>query len=64
MTDGKHYAIEKGWWIFKRYRSLYCYNWFPLSWSYNICWGNKDEVNRVFKLIQRKKNITPVKEDE
>ena len=62
VTDGKQYAIEKGW-ILKKYLDLYNRrDWEPLKYSYNFCWGNKETVEGVFNFISRKKNLQAVKE--
>lgn len=62
VTDGKLYAIEKGW-IFKTYLSLYSKtNWWPLEESINYCWGNKEHVKVLYDSFIRKRNIKVVKD--
>ena len=62
VTDGKYYAVEKGW-IFKRYLNLYTNNdWMSLKDSYQFCWGSKERVEEEYNFLLRKKNIRVVKE--
>ncbi len=63
VTDGKQFAIQKGW-IFKRYLSLYdINNWWSLKRSYEFCWGNKERIEDLYNFMIRKKNIKVVKKE-
>ena len=60
VTDGKLFAIEKGW-IFKRYMSLSCPQyWWSLEESYFWCWGTKDRVESLYTFVKRKNNLKRV----
>ncbi len=64
ITDGKLYAIQKGW-IFKKYLSLYCKTeWYTFEESLNYCWGNKERVKNLYDSLNRKRNIKPISNDE
>ncbi len=65
VTDGELFAIEKGW-IFKRYFDLKAY---PFWWSsddeyFNDCWGSRQQVEKRFNILTKKRNIRPVGKDE
>lgn len=64
VTDGKQYAIQKGW-LFKKYLSLYSAdNWWSLRDSYEFCWGNKERVKGMYDFMKRKEYIREVRGDE
>lgn len=60
VTDGKKYAIEKGW-IFKKYASLNLYGiWWPYDRSLESCWGSERQIADLYNFLMRKKNIRKV----
>ncbi len=61
VTHGELFAIEKGW-LFKRYRSLNCNQWWDLENSYQWCWGAESRVEKLFKRIKKKVLVQVVKE--
>lgn len=59
VTDGKYYAIQKGW-LFKRYLCVRCFDWWSLKDSYiyyNRCWVTLEHIEETIKMINRKKDI-------
>lgn len=61
VTDGVHFAIEKGW-IFKKYLSLICLdNWWGVNdICFQHCWGSREYVDKTWISLHRKRNIRPV----
>lgn len=62
VTNGTHYAIEKGW-LFKKYLSLYSDSWFTLKESIDFCWSKDKEIIKKrynFLLSINKNNIKPI----
>jgi len=60
VTDGKKYAIETGW-IWKSYASMYTPGqWWALNKSHDFCWGNKERIEELYFILNRKKHIKEV----
>jgi hypothetical protein len=55
VTDGKLFALEKGW-IFKKYASLYNHGlWRDLDDSYLTCWDTQERIMILYDLLKKRK---------